>query len=117
MRRALIAVATAVLVFTPSAAAWTWPVDGPVVQRFNLGDDPYAAGQHRGIDIGALTGTPVLAPVSGIVSFAGAVPVSCRTLTIQTRDGYSVTLTHLGAAAVRQGETVVEGSGVATIGS
>ena len=117
MRRALIAAVTAMLVFAPPAAAWTWPVDGPVVEQFRLGDDPYAAGQHRGVDIGAPTGTAVLAPISGIVSFAGAVPVSGRTLTIQTRDGYAVTLTHLGSTGAQRGDTVGEGSAIATVGS
>src|SRR5436189_471143 len=116
MRRALIAVITAVLVFTPTAAAWTWPADGPVVEKFKLGDDPYAAGQHRGIDIGAPAGTAIVAPISGIVSFAGTVPVSGRTLTIQTRDGYSVTLTHLGSTGTERGDAVGEGSTIATIG-
>jgi hypothetical protein len=116
MRRALIAAVTAVLVFTPPAAAWTWPADGPVVEKFKLGDDPYAAGQHRGIDIGAPKGAAVLSPISGIVSFAGAVPVSGRTLTIQTRDGYSVTLTHLGSTAPQRGDPVGEGAAIATIG-
>src|SRR5512133_3800162 len=116
MRRASIAVVTAVLVFTPTAAAWTWPADGPVVEKFKLGDDPYAAGQHRGIDIGAPQATAVLAPASGTVSFAGVVPVSGRTLTIQTHDGYSVTLTHLGSTGAQRGDTVGEGSAIATVG-
>ena len=117
MRRALIVVvAAAALVIVPVAGAWTWPVKGPVLQTFVLGDDPYAAGQHRGIDIGAPTGEPVLAPSGGTVSFAGTVPGSGRVVTIQTADGYSVTLTHLGSTSVRRGETVPEGSVVATIG-
>src|SRR5438477_454513 len=67
MRRALIVVVAAALVIVPGAGAWTWPVKGPVLQKFVLGDDPYAAGQHRGIDIGAPTGEPVLAPSGGTV--------------------------------------------------
>ncbi len=117
MRRALIVVvAAAALVIAPAAGAWTWPVKGPVLETFVLGDDPYAAGQHRGIDIGAPAGAPVLAPASGTVSFAGTVPVSGRTVTIKTTDGYSVTLTHLGSMSVQRGETVVEGVAVGTIG-
>src|SRR5436305_8609924 len=116
MRRALIVVVAAALVIAPAAGAWTWPVKGPVLQTFVLGDDPYAAGQHRGIDIGAPAGVPVLAPASGTVSFAGTVPVSGRTVTIKTTDGYSVTLTHLGSMSVQRGETVVEGVAVGTIG-
>src|SRR5256886_3858201 len=116
MRRALIVAFAAALVIVPTAGAWTWPVKGPVLQKFVLGDDPYAAGQHRGIDIGAGAGEPVLAPASGLVSFAGTVPVSGKVVTIQTADGYSVTLTHLGSTSVRRGETVGEDAVVGTIG-
>ena len=52
MRRVVIVVLAAALVVVPPAGAWTWPAKGPVLQKFVLGDDPYAAGQHRGIDIG-----------------------------------------------------------------
>jgi hypothetical protein len=42
------------LVWTPVAQAWSWPVQGPVVQPFVYDEaHPYASGQHRGIDIGA----------------------------------------------------------------
>jgi hypothetical protein len=91
-------------------------VQGPVLEKFVLGSDPYAAGQHRGIDIGAVSGDPVLAATAGTVSFVGTVPVSGKVVTIQTADGYSVTLTHLGSASVRRGETVAEGAVVGTIG-
>ncbi|HMI22208.1 MAG TPA: M23 family metallopeptidase, partial [Gaiellaceae bacterium] len=116
MRRALIVAFAAALVIVPTAGAWTWPVKGQVLQKFVLGDDPYAAGQHRGIDIGAGAGEPVLAPASGTVSFTGTVPVSGKVATINTADGYSVTLTHLGSTSVRRGETVGEGAVVGTIG-
>ena len=71
------------------ALAWAWPADGPVLRPFVLGDDPYAGGQHRGIDIGAPAGTPVRAPISGSVSFAGTVPTGGRTITIRTADATS----------------------------
>src|SRR6476646_6389687 len=116
MRRALIVVCAFALIVVPSAAAWTWPVKGPVLQKFTMGDDPYAAGQHRGIDIAAPAGATVSSPVSGKVSFAGTVPVSGKCVTIQTADGYSVTLTHLGSMSVQRGATVSEGDVVGTIG-
>src|SRR5437764_4537449 len=31
-----------------AAGGWTWPVRGPVITPYRNGDDPYAAGQHRG---------------------------------------------------------------------
>ena len=98
------------------ALAWTWPVDGPVLRPFDFGDDPYAGGQHRGIDIGAPLGAAVVAPAGGKVTFAGTVPTGGRTVAIRTADGYSVTLVHLGAFGVAQGSDVAEGDRVGTVG-
>lgn len=108
----------AFLVWVPVASAWTWPVQGPVVQPFSYdASHPYAAGQHRGIDIGApAAGAPVVAPAAGTVTFAGTVPTSGESVTIATADGYSVTLTHLGSFAVARGAAVTEGALVGTVG-
>jgi hypothetical protein len=106
------------LAWTPTAYAWSWPVQGPVVQPFAYDEaHPYAAGQHRGIDIGAdAAGETVMAPAAGTVSFAGTVPTNGRSVTIETADGYSVTLTHLGSLAVAEGATVAEQAVVGTVG-
>lgn len=106
------------LVWTPAAYAWSWPVQGPVLQPFSYdAAHPYAAGQHRGVDIGAgSAGETVVAPAAGTVSFAGTVPTSGRSVTIQTSDGYSVTLTHLGSFLVAKGEAVAERDPIGTIG-
>ena len=115
-------IATLVLVLlfvcVPSAGAWTWPVAGPVLQRFTFDHaHPYAGGQHRGIDIGAtVAGATVLAPAAGVVTFAGGVPASGASLTIETADGLSVTLTHLGSVAVARNDVVAEGAVVGSVG-
>ena len=113
----LLPVLLAFQVGVQPALAWTWPVAGPVLRTFKLGDNPYAGGQHRGIDIGAPEGTSVRAPVGGKISFAGTVPVSRNSVTIQTPDGYSVTLVQLGTIGVTRGADVAEGTVVGTIGS
>jgi Peptidase family M23 len=105
-----------VLAVPPAASAWTWPVDGPVLRPFSFGSNPYAAGQHRGIDIGAPSGTPVRAAAGGVVSFAGTVPNGGKTVTIQTSTGYAVTLVHLGSIGVLRGTTIEEGATVGTVG-
>src|SRR5581483_11471771 len=115
--RALVLAVLLFLLPASSAYAWTWPAQGPVLLGFVFDPShPYAGGQHRGIDIGAATGTPVLAPASGTVTFAGTVPTSGKSLTIATADGYSVTLTHLGSVAVAKGAGVAEGAEVGTVG-
>src|ERR671932_1963605 len=108
--------ALVVLAIPQAASAWTWPVDGPVLGPFSFGSDPYAAGQHRGIDIGAPTGAPVRAAAGGLVTFAGTVPNSGKTVTIQTSTGYAVTLVHLGSIGVLRGTTVEERAKVGTVG-
>jgi hypothetical protein len=116
-RLVLLPALVAFLVGAAPATAWTWPVDGPVVRHFELGGDPYAAGQHRGVDIGAASGTPVSAPAAGRVAFVGTVPRAGKTVTIETPDGYSVTLVHLGSILVARNAWLVEGETVGTVGA
>ena len=117
VRRLLLIVLVLLLLGVPGAAAWTWPVTGPVLSTFSFDHDhPYAGGQRRGIDIGAAVGTPVAAPAGGTVSFAGTVPSNGRVVTIETGDGYSVTLVHLGSIGVAKGSSVSEGQSVGTVG-
>jgi Peptidase family M23 len=113
---ALLPVLIAFQAGAPPALAWTWPVEGPVLRPFVLGDDPYAGGQHRGVDIAGSGGAPVGSPAAGVVSFAGTVPGGGRTVTVQTADGYSVTLVHLGSIAVGRDARLPEGAPVGTIG-
>ena len=113
----LLPVLVALQVGVQPALAWAWPVDGPVLRPFVLGDDPYAGGQHRGVDIGAPAGTPVRAPAAGTVSFAGTVPTGGKTITIRTADGYAVTLQRLGSTSVSAGLAVGEGDVVGSVGA
>src|SRR4051794_32992497 len=117
MRRVLLVAVLAALFVAPVARAWTWPVGGSVLQPFTFDPaHPYAAGEHRGIDIGASAGDAVLAPAAGTVTFSGTVPGSGRTVTITTADGLAVTLTHLGSIDVAAGAPVAEGAPVGAVG-
>jgi hypothetical protein len=112
----LLPVLVALQVGVQPALAWAWPVDGPVLRPFVLGDDPYAGGQHRGVDIGVPAGTAVRAPAAGTVSFAGTVPTGGGTITIRTGNGYAVTLQRLGSTSVVRGLVVDEGAVVGSVG-
>ena len=92
-------------------------MQGPVLQPFAYDEaHPYASGQHRGVDLGADSGETVVAPAAGTVSFAGTVPTNGKSVTIETADGYSVTLTHLGSIGVVKGAAVSEQDAVGTVG-
>jgi hypothetical protein len=106
------------LSWTPAAHAWSWPLQGPVLEPFAYdAAHPYVAGEHRGVDIGArAAGDTVVTPAAGTVSFAGTVPMSGKSVTIETPDGYAVTLTHLGSILVAKAATVAEGDAVGTVG-
>src|SRR6185436_15408474 len=112
----MLPVLLATLAGAVPASAWTWPADGPVLQPFSFGGDPYAAGLHRGIDVRGEAGAQIRAPASGTVTFAGTVPGGGRTVTITTPGGYAVTLVHLGTIGVAAHATVAEGAAVGTIG-
>jgi murein DD-endopeptidase MepM/ murein hydrolase activator NlpD len=53
---------------------WRWPLPGrpEVVRRFDPPDLPYGAG-HRGVDLAADPGAPVLAAGPGVVGYAGII--------------------------------------------
>ncbi|HEX6583770.1 MAG TPA: peptidoglycan DD-metalloendopeptidase family protein [Thermoleophilaceae bacterium] len=125
MRRLLL-VLTALLVFpgpavlglpAPAHASWTWPVRGDVITPYRNGSDPYAAGQHRGIDIRAAVGTPVLAAAAGEVRFAGTAGSSGLTVSVRTGDGFDSSYLHLSSLAVRADEHVSAGERLGAVGT
>jgi hypothetical protein len=98
-------------------AAWLWPVSGDVITPYRNGSDPYAAGQHRGIDIAAPVGAAVLAAAGGEVHFAGTVGSSGLTVSVRTGDGYDTSYLHLSSLSVREGARVAMGDRLGTVGT
>ncbi len=98
-------------------AAWVWPVAGEVITPYRNGTDPYAPGQHRGIDIAAPVGTPVVAAAGGDVRFAGTAGSSGLTIAIRTGDGYDTSYLHLSSVAVRAGAHVSGGDRIGAVGT
>src|SRR5215207_3325330 len=101
----------------PAEAAWLWPVRGEVITQYRNGSDPYAGGQHRGIDIAAPVGTPVAAAAAGEVRFAGTAGSSGLTVSVRTGDGYDTSYLHLSSIAVRAGARVAGGERLGAVGT
>ena len=89
-----------------------------MITPYRNGDDPYAGGQHRGVDIAAPVGAAVVAARSGVVRFAGAAGHSGLTLGIRTADGrYDTSYLHLASVSVRQGQRVAAGQRLGSAGT
>jgi hypothetical protein len=121
MHRLFLTSAATALVFlalaSPAWAAWVWPLSGEVITPYSNGDDPYASGQHRGIDIAGETGQPVAAAAAGSVRFAGTAGSSGLTVSIRTLDGFDTSYLHLSSASVREGESVTAGERIGAVGT
>jgi murein DD-endopeptidase MepM/ murein hydrolase activator NlpD len=88
-------------------ARFTWPLapPHPVVRPFQAPAGPYGPG-HRGVDLGARPGAPVLAAGDGVVLFAG--PVAGRGVVSLSHEALRTTYTPL-TATVRAGQRVARG--------
>ena len=96
------------------------PADGPITgvygsQRFYNG---VPKSPHYGIDYAAPTGTPVIAPADGIVTFAhNDLFYSGGTLIIDHGHGLSSTFLHLSEILVKPDQQVTLGMEIAKIGA
>jgi murein DD-endopeptidase MepM/ murein hydrolase activator NlpD len=115
----LILPLTIALVAAPSGSAsasgtWLWPATGAVLRGFDPPENPYGSG-HRGIDIADPFGTPVIAPASGTVAFAGKVGGHLF-VTLDHGGGLESTYSWLSEAMVHKGDVVTPGEVIALSG-
>jgi murein DD-endopeptidase MepM/ murein hydrolase activator NlpD len=111
---AMLASATATAGTATAAGTWPWPVVGVVIRGFDPPDTPYGSG-HRGIDIAAPIGTPVLAVEAGTVTFAGQVGGHLF-VTIDHGGGLESTYSWLSERLVSKNDVVVQGDVIALSG-
>lgn len=99
------------------SGSWPWPLLGEVVTQYKNGSDPYAAGQHRGVDIAAPAGTPARAIVAGKVTYSGRLPDGGETITVRSAGSdHLVSYLHLQARLMKRGATVSVGESLGRVG-
>ena len=110
----IIVIALAGLLTGPDAS-WIWPVkhSPAVVRPFDAPDSPWGPG-HRGLDLAASAGDPVIAPVSGTIYFSGRL-VNRGVITIKTDQGYLVSMEPVDAT--KTSGRVEAGARIGTVGS
>lgn len=96
-----------------SASGYRWPLCAPVTSEYG----PRWGRMHRGIDLGAPTGTPVGAAKAGTVIFAGWQGGYGRLLLLRHDDGIVTAYAHLSSFAVGEGQQVRQGQTVGAIGT
>lgn len=113
------------------ALAATWPVPTSALSATLAFHQSYSAGSnsyvHSGIDIPASAGLQIISPLAGTVRFTGAVPSgdsrtggtssdkTMNAVSIELRDGRSVTLMPFASIGVREGQAVAEGAPLGTL--
>ena len=99
---------------------WQIPVQGGLTSRFGEqrsynGEEP--SGHHGGTDISALEGTPVIASNNGKVVMARELQVRGNMVIIDHGGGLYSGYAHLATIAVSEGQDVVAGEQIATVGN
>lgn len=84
------------------------PVAGTVQREFDPPASRYGPG-HRGVDLAATPGEPVVAAIGGVVSFSGAV-ANIGWVTVDHGGGLSTTYGPLEPRAVTRGERISRGA-------
>jgi murein DD-endopeptidase MepM/ murein hydrolase activator NlpD len=115
------AVTTATRTFSPTSlwrGAFLVPTNGrrstPFgVKRIRNGRKPY---YHRGVDLAAPTGTPVVAPNAGRVALARVFKKYGKTVVLDHGLGVTTLYLHMSALAVHEGETVQRGQLIGKVG-
>lgn len=108
------AVGTAAAAPAPQVGSggWVWPARGPVTSEYG----PRWGRQHQGIDIGAATGTAIVAARSGTVTHAGRMGGYGAMTLVDHGGGITTAYAHQSAIMVRPGQRVGAGERIGSVG-
>lgn len=100
---------------TPSV----WPVKGWITSGFGTRKSPFTGKRttHSGLDIATKSGTPIIAPANGIVSFSGTKGAFGNVLVIDHGNGYTTFYGHCSKLLKKVGDKVKRGDSIAKVGN
>jgi murein DD-endopeptidase MepM/ murein hydrolase activator NlpD len=103
------------LASTPSI----WPIRGWLSSRFGYRTSPFADKKefHRGIDISARSGSPIISPANGLVVFTGWERGYGRVIVIKHARGFKTKYAHLRKFLVKKGQYVKKGTKIGLVGN
>ncbi len=95
------------------------PARGTITSKFGYRKSPFTSKSefHKGLDIGAPKGTPVVATADGTVSFAGNKGFLGKMVVIDHGHGMVTRYAHLNSYCVKDGAAVKRGDSIAKIGN
>ena len=104
-----------ILAYTPSI----WPVRGWVTSGYGYRKSPFTGKRqfHAGLDISTRSGTPVISPADGVVTFANRDGAYGKMLAINHGNGMVTRYGHLKKFKVKVGQKIARGQTVGLVGS
>jgi murein DD-endopeptidase MepM/ murein hydrolase activator NlpD len=102
-----------------AALPMRWPVRGEINSEFGQRVSPWTGSRefHAGMDIGAATGTPVLAPAPGTVEYAGEHPAYGLTIVLDHGHDVRTVYAHLSQVSGGRGQRVDRGALIGRTGN
>lgn len=95
------------------------PVKGWISSRFGYRVSPFTGRRqfHRGLDIAARSGTPIISPADGRVTFAGKKGLMGNMMTIEHGYGMVTRYGHIKKMLKKKGERIERGETIALVGN
>ena len=90
-----------------------------ITSGFGMRQHPVWGGkrQHKGVDYGAPSGTPIMSVADGTVKFAGWQNGYGNAVEVQHSNGRSTFYAHMSQTTVRKGQKITQGDQIGNVGS